>query len=431
MKYLIIMNTLKKICLAFALLIMVSPELNAQTRIGSPYSRYGVGDLQNNRYFRNLAMGGISFGFRNANTVNYANPASYTVFDSTSFVFETGINSQFLQLNSKEKSQLSNYTSLGYLVLGFPVTKWWGASVGLLPYSNLGYKISDSEEIAGVGNVNYLYEGNGGLNQFYAGNSFKITKNLSAGFNTSFIFGTLGKTRTVSMPDSAYFLNLRMNNGIVVNDFLFNYGVQYNKKFKNDITLGLGLVFSNTSNLTAKQDSFAYTFLVSSSAESIKDTLVNTSGANGKIVIPQNIGAGICIGKKDRWLAGVDVSMQNWEKYSSFGEKDSLKNSFQAAVGFEFTPKNSAVSGYFKRIHYRFGARYNKTYLQLRDNQLSEVAFSFGMGLPLKKSKTAINIGVELGQRGTTENNLIQENFGRIVLSLSIYERWFLKKKFD
>ncbi len=424
------MNILKKICIAFFLLIMVSTLVNAQTRIGSPYSRYGVGDLQSNKYFRNLAMGGISLGFRNANTVNYANPASYTVFDSTSFVFETGVNSQFLQLNSKDKSQLSNYTSLGYLVFGFPVTKWWGASIGLLPYSNVGYKISDEELVEGVGNVKYLYEGSGGLNQFYVGNSFKLAKNFSAGFNTSFVFGNLEKTRTVS-TDSSYFLNLRMKNDIVVNDFLLNYGVQYSKKFKNDLTLGIGLVFSNTSNLTAKQDSFAYTFLSATTSEAIKDTLINTSGANGKIVIPQNIGFGFCFGKKDRWMTGVDVSMQNWEKFSSFGEKDSLKNSLQAAVGFEFTPKNSAVSGYWKKVHYRFGARYNKTYLQLRNNQLSEVAFSFGLGLPLKKSKTAINVGFELGQRGTTDDNLIQEKFGRIVLSLSVYERWFIKKKFD
>ena len=104
----------------------------AQTRISSPYSRYGIGDLQNDKYQRNLAIGGISFGYRNSNSINYTNPASYTAFDTTSFVFETGINSRFIQISSSSVSQKSNYTSLGYIVLGFPVTKWWGASVGLL-----------------------------------------------------------------------------------------------------------------------------------------------------------------------------------------------------------------------------------------------------------------------------------------------------------
>lgn len=101
------------------------------------------------------------------------------------------------------------------------------------------------------------------------------------------------------------------------------------------------------------------------------------------------------------------------------------------SFGAEFTPKNSAVSGYWKKVHYRVGARYNKTYLQLRNNQLAEYAVSFGFGLPLKRSKTAINLGFELGQRGTTQDNLIKEKFGRVVLSLSVYELWFIKRRFD
>lgn len=425
------MNLLKKIKSVTILLLLTTGTLFAQTRISSPYSRYGVGDLQNSRYMRNISMGGLSFAFRSSNAVNYANPASYTSFDSTSYVFETGISSTFKKTMTASTSQTSNYTTLGYLVMGFPVTNWWGGSIGLLPYSNVGYKISDEENVPVTGRVKYLYEGSGGLNQFYAGNAFEIAKNLSAGFNTSFIFGALDKTRTVYF-DSLYFLNTRMKNGIIVNDFLFNYGLQYAKNLKNDISLNMGLVFSNSTNLTAKQDSLAVRYLLSSTgAETIKDTIINSSGYKGNIVIPQNIGFGFTVGKKDRWMAGADVAMQNWKNFSSFGEKDSLKNSIQASVGFEITPQNSAISGYWKKVHYRFGFRYDKTYLQLRNNQLAEYAVSVGFGLPLKKSKTSINLGFELGQRGTTENSLIRENFGKVFLSLSIYERWFIKKKFD
>lgn len=413
-------------------LLFTAGTLVAQTRISSPYSRYGVGDLQNSRYMRNMSMGGLSLALHSSNAVNYSNPASYTSFDSTSYVFETGINSLFVRTQTTENSQNSNYSTLGCLVMGFPVTNWWGASIGLLPYSSVGYKIANENAFPVTGQVKYRYEGSGGLNRFYAGNAFKIAKNLSVGINTSFVFGTIDKTRTVYSPDSAYFLNLRMKNGTIVNDFLLDYGLQYTKKIKNDLFLDLGLVFSNSTNLTAKQDSFAVTYLLSSTdTETDKDTIVNSSGNKGKIVIPQNIGFGFCIGNQERWLAGADVSMQNWEKFSSFGEKYSLKNSMQASVGFEFTPRNTAVSGYWKKVHYRVGARYNKTYLQIHNNQLDEYGISFGFGLPLKRSKTAINLAFEMGQRGTIENELIKENFGRISLCLSVYERWFLKRKFD
>ncbi|MFA4852414.1 MAG: hypothetical protein WC599_07845, partial [Bacteroidales bacterium] len=185
-------------------------------------------------------------------------------------------------------------------------------------------------------------------------------------------------------------------------------------------------------HLSAKQDSLAYRFFPTGNGyESIKDTLINSNNTKGKVVLPQGLGGGITIGKTDSWLVGMDYQLQNWKNYSSFGEKDSLKNSWMVSFGTEFTPKNSAVSGYWKKVHYRAGARYNQTYLQLRNNQLAEYAVSFGFGLPLKRSKTVVNLGFELGQRGTTQDNLIKEKFGRFILSLSVYELWFIKRRFD
>lgn len=411
--------------------MLITFSSKAQTRISSPYSRYGLGDLHNNSYIRNISMGGISFGFRDSTSINFANPASYTEFDTTSFVFETGVNSQFSQLSSNNLRQGSNYTSLSHLTMGFPVNKWWGASIGLLPFSSVGYKISDYESIQNVGKVNYLYEGSGGLNQFYVGNAFRI-KDLSVGFNAAYVFGTLDKLRTVSFPDSVNVFAIRLKNSTRVNNFLFTYGIQYQKKLENGLKIGIGLTGNLSTRLSALQDSLAYRFFTAGTGyETIKDTIINTANTKGSIVLPMAIGGGITIGKADRWLVGVDYQTQNWKNFSAFGEQDSLKNSWMASIGAEFTPKHSSVSGYWKRVHYRIGGRYDQTYLQLRNNQLSEYAVSFGFGLPLKRSLTTINLGVELGQRGTTENNLIKEQFGRVILSFSIYEFWFFKKKID
>jgi len=100
-------------------------------------------------------------------------------------------------------------------------------------------------------------------------------------------------------------------------------------------------------------------------------------------------------------------------------------------LGGEYTPDNSSVSKYMKKIHYRFGVRYSKTYLQLKNNQLNDYGISFGLGLPLRRSKKNINLGFEIGQRGTTNQNLIKENYGRIIINFAIYERWFFKRKYD
>jgi len=430
------MSYRKSLLITAILVVLLAGIGFSQTRVSSPYSRYGIGDLQNNKYLRNISMGGISYGYRNPNGVNYTNPASYTAFDTTSFVFETGVNSQFVQLKTKDFSQFSNYTSLAYLVFGFPVTKWWGASMGILPYSSTGYKVSDYETRPDIGKIKYLYEGDGGLNQFYIGNAFRV-KNFSIGFNAAYVFGYLDKTKTVTFPDSLNYLGMRLINSTLVNDVLLTYGIQYHKEYKTGFKIGVGAVFNLSSHLRAQEDSLAYRFLSAGTLETIKDTLVNSNKIKGRMVIPMGFGGGITFGKNDkntgaeRWLAGIDYQMQDWKNYSLFGEKDSLKNSWMMSAGFEFTPRKTLTSGYWRYVHYRFGARFNQTYLQIRNNQLKEYAVSAGLGFPLKRLKTTLNLGFEIGERGTTDNNLIMEQFGRVVFSLSIWDRWFVKHRFD
>ncbi len=426
------MKHCKKIYVIFLVLnVFFSVYTFSQTRISSPYSRYGLGDLQNAKYIGNLAMGGIGIAYRQPSSVNYSNPASYTVFDTNAFVLETGINSQTVKLSTNNQNQRSNYTSLSHLAFGFPVTKWWGSSIGLLPYSHVGYKISNYETLSEIGKIKYLYEGSGGLNQFYVGNAFQL-KNLSVGVNAAYIFGYLDRTSTVSSPDSIYYLALRLSNGTRINGFHYNLGLQYEKKINTDWTMQVGLVYSATAKLNAKRDSFAYTFFSSGEDyEKIKDTIIDAENTKGKINLPYSLGGGIIIKKSNILMMGFDYQMQNWNNYSSFGEKDSLKNSWVTSFGMEYTPIHTNLSSYWKRVHYRVGARYAKTYLQLRNNQLSESAVSFGFGLPLKRSKTSFNIGFELGQRGTLENNLIKEQFGRIILNVSFNEFWFFKRRFE
>ncbi len=67
------------------------------------------------------------------------------------------------------------------------------------------------------------------------------------------------------------------------------------------------------------------------------------------------------------------------------------------------------------------------------NESIDEFGISFGVGLPVGPlgAVSNANIGVELGQRGTTDQNLVQENFINIRLSLSLNARWFSKRKFN
>jgi len=378
-----------------------------------------------------MTMGQTGYAFRSPYHINYMNPASYTAFDSMSFVFEGGFNSEFVTLSSDFQRVNRNYASLGNLLFGMPVTRWWKTSVGLVPFSDVGYNVANYEEYPNSGTVVRNYVGSGGINRFYWGNAFRITKNLSIGINASYLFGSMIREALVLFPDSVNNMNFQVGYYVTMNDLYFNAGLQYRAKLKNDLFLTVGAVFSPTSGMSAKTDILAETFLVNSSAgEEPKDTLFMAEGLKGKIVIPMMAGGGIAFEKPDKWMVGLDYRWQNWEKFSAFEMSDSLVNSWQISAGGEIIPKIDNYTNYLARIRYRLGFSYSKTYLHLRGTDLNEYSISIGFGLPLRGVKTMLNLGAQFGSRGTTQHNLIQESYFKFVIGFTIYERWFLKRKY-
>ncbi|MEI6681015.1 MAG: hypothetical protein WCO44_00230 [Bacteroidota bacterium] len=403
----------------------------SQIRIASPYSRFGVGDLSDNNNAWNMNMGQLGIGLRSPYHVNYTNPASYTAFDSLSFVFEGGFNGEFTTLTSSVQSASRNYASLGNLLFGMPVNKWWKTSIGLVPYSTVGYNVATYDTYPDVGRIARIYAGSGGINRLFWGNAFQPFKNFSIGANISYLFGSMDREATVIFPDSAYNMNIREIYHVTMNDLYFDFGAQFKVKIKNDLSLNLGVVYAPTLSMAAKTDVFAYTFLAGSSGTELRrDTLLNEAGYKGKIIIPTMLGGGFSFDKTDKWMVGVDYKWQNWDKFKAFNVGDSLMNSWQISVGGEIIPKIDNYTNFLARMHYRLGFTYNKTYLKLRGQDINEFDFSAGVGIPLRGMKTMLNVGAEYGSRGNISQNLIRENYFKIVVGFSIYERWFVKRKY-
>ncbi|MCD6113119.1 MAG: hypothetical protein J7J86_07630 [Bacteroidales bacterium] len=421
-----------KIALISFLLVLFSLNLSAQINFDSPYSRFGIGDIQNNSNTYNASIGGLGIAIKNPNFVNSLNPASYTAFDSVSFVFQGGISFNLVQLKTTTLSVKSNHITLNHLLFGFPITRWWKGSFGLVPFSNVGYKINTFKTYDEIGEIEYLYKGTGGINKCFIGNAFKIYKNLSVGFNTSYLFGTINKYNDVFFPDTSNFFNTRIEKSIIYKGFYFNFGLQYEKTIKKDFLLSTGIIYSNSTNINASKSELAETFLYGGNdVVLVKDTINYVSNCDGNVKLPTSYGIGFAFSKKDKWMVGIDYKFQNWGKYKSYNSSDSLENSMQLSVGMEFFPDKRDYSKYWRTVGYRFGFKYSNTYLELNNNQLNDIALSVGLGFPIKRSKSTINVAAEIGKRGTTADNLIRENYFKISLSFAIYENWFYKRKFD
>jgi hypothetical protein len=404
----------------------------AQDRISSPYSRFGLGELFQSTHANNMAMGGISTGVYNRFFVNPSNPASYSAFDSLSFVFDLGLYTKFSDFSTTSQSQSATFTSLGNLSFGFPVTNWWRGAFGLIPYSATGYKMTDYHTDTIFDNYRNVYEGKGGVNQFFIGSSFDITRNLSVGLNVSYLFGTTDRSTATVFPDSLYRFNVKRTNSARVHDLVLNYGLMYHRNLNKGYHLTVGASFFAKSNVNVKADKIAYTYTSSSlGVDNIRDTLLLENNSKEEITLPMGIGAGLSFGRGSKWLVGGDFSYKQWEDFKFFAAPEPLANNMQFAVGGFYNPSVSTVSNYFNRVTYRAGVRYSDGFLELRDQRINEFGISFGVGLPLPRTNSTINLAVEVGSRGTKNENLIQENYVKFTLGLSIFERWFVIRKYE
>jgi len=411
--------------LLFAVLLVSAQKIN------SPYSRYGLGRLHGKNVNTPLkAMGGISIGVWNSTMVNTGNPASYAKFDSAAFLFEVGIVGSLNTLKTSTLTESSDFATLSYILMGFPVTKWWRSSLGILPYSRIGYDVQ--VEVEDFDNVINDLTGDGGLNSFYWGNGFNINKDFRLGIDATFLYGNGSRSSMIYFPDSVFIFGSKTEQSSRGGGFIFDYGLQYDFHFDNNQLLTIGLIYSNTWYLNATRSYIAYTLQggVGGDVETVKDTILYEPETDGLIIIPDKYGIGFVLQEEGSWLIGADFEWQNWKEFEAYGQSDSLTNAWRISFGGQFTPKHTNISSLLKRMTYRAGIKYNNSYLSLFGNKITNYGITFGFGFPLRKSKTELDLSFEVGRLGTTNNGLIQENYFNVTFGVSINEYWFHKRKY-
>lgn len=418
-----IKNTLSTLILAISISTSFSQDVTS-----TPYSQFGLGYLQKNNSVINLGMGGISNGIRFDNAINTQNPASYSALQWTTF--EVGAFGSFSEFKSNTSSAFRNNAALSYLKIGFPISKKWGASFGLIPVSGMGYESKVSTTILDTP-ATQIYRGSGGLNQFYIGNAYNITENLSIGLNASYIFGTLEKTKANEFPDTLNFLNIKQTNSIYIGSIFLNYGIQYKKKLTNDRYLVIGLNGNPPSSLNATRNTTSIRYFYQNNVERTIDTTQNTQDQKGKVLYPMINSLGFTLNKANKWMIGADVSIGSWSNFEIFDVNQNLQNTTDISIGGSYTPDYMAVGNYFKNIEYRLGFNYNKSYINILQENINQMNLSIGFGLPLPKTSSRINLALEMGKRGTLNKGLIEESYMGVHAGFNFCDKWFIQRKYD
>jgi hypothetical protein len=428
---------IKKVGIIIAL--MAATGLYAQNGSVSPYSYFGIGDSRALGTYENQMMGGIGM-YADSIHVNLKNPAAYGKLgvqvgdDHGMTTYTAGMSHKQLRLKSFTDQESNKVTNLDYLAIGFSLKKGLGVGFGIMPISSVGYNlVSESNDVNGD-LVTNQFNGSGGLNRVYLSLGWEFAKNFSVGATVNLNFGNLEHERVQSVENVLFgTLDRRASK---VNGVDFNYALNYTPTFNDKYTLFTSVRVNTQANLTSQNTQEIGSFSLSdgSGIETIDVDLDAQGLKNTDLKIPTTTTLGLGFGKHRKWFLGAEYSFQGLSSFSNeFLAVENLvyQDASAFAFGGFFVPDASTFSSFLKRVTYRAGIRLDKTGMLVNNTEINNFGITFGFGIPLGRSFSNLNLGFELGRRGTTSADLIEESYFKINVGLSLNDLWFRKRKID
>lgn len=384
----------------------------------TPYSKYGYGMLGDNATSMQRSMGGVGYAMSGGRQINSMNPASYASIDSLTFLWDIGLGLTNLWSKEKDASAKSTGGGLDYITMQFPLGKYMGGSVGLVPYSSVGYSFGSEIEHGSDSRVGY-----GGINQLYAGVSARPFKNFSIGANFGYLFGTI--VNDVYAYTSAGNTSL-FERVMKIRDWNVNIGAQYSVAFKKKHKVTLGAVF--TPGKTFRGDAWGVSYDINNDT---KPQYTDTISLKGNNTMANTYGIGLSYTFDNRLMVETDFTYQDWAsaKFAEIKNQEQTKfnNRWKMALGAQY--QHNPRGNYLQRMTYRMGVYYNNDYIKIDENKLKEYGVSVGFGLPTPGSKTLINLGFEYKRRLTSPVRMVTEDYINITIGVNFNEMWFWQNK--
>ncbi len=427
--------------LALSLAVTAMPaaaQFDNTLNLFSPYTLYGVGNLNTGGTAAAGTMAGVGAALRSATSFNAVNPASYSAAAAQTFIFSFGMQGQNDYLKSSNYRSSHNAFNINDVSVQFRIAEKLGFGLSLTPYSTVGYKVSFTDRssvMAESGTVMYSYSGSGGFSRLKAGLGWSPFKNFSVGVDMLYYLGTVKRITESSVSDivssSTEYRTIRITDRNQINTVNFEVGVQYEYPLRGGRAFTVGAVYE-----PKRKADLNHTRNIISDGTSVTDVIFDLSDKTG-FDMPHRVVAGIGY-RTDKLSLGFDYDYQRW-KGAIESEKIGGGGIFEATdmhnirAGFEYTPNRYDIRQVMKRWTYRGGVRYGNTYYTMNGKKITECAVSVGFGAPLQRNGfTAVNFGAEAGRTGTLSRGLSRDTFVRIYLGFNIFvaQEWFVRHRF-
>lgn len=429
------------------LIVLLAAALPAQAwdnGIDSPYSRYGFGRLSGRTTGFNSGMAGVGFALQSGNEVNPLNPASYAGIDTLSLVFDVGGSLQLGRYKEGSARAKSTTASLDYVTAGFLVGKGLGVSLGLMPFSKMGYSIASNDVVAdgyAGGNsvtASNIYSGEGGLHEVFLGAGWSPVRYMALGVNFGYLWGSLNHGAVVTYNDANVVSSYRRYESSIHN-YNISVGLQgYIPVSKSDrLSLGatytLGHKVNNNSMMVLMGDS---------------------TWCRNAFQLPHKLGVGLAWSHRNNIRLAADYEYQRWsdcqfpwltvgagraEDYAP--TKGMFRDSHRAALGIEYCPIRKGAH-WREFVKYRAGVSLTTPYANVARQTAAgttdwqrgplSILVTAGVNLPVMNmfnGRSSVNLSVQYERVQPSATMHLAENYFRLCVGVNFDEQWFAKWK--
>lgn len=403
----------------FITINLVSLAVYSQN-MNSPYSIYGIGDIDSKIYNRTSGMGGTGLAIKSSYFLIDNNPAAITGLTRSFFIVDAAFTGKSVQYKG-DPIDADNSNNKDFwikrLSLGVKLNNFWASSIGFSQFSNVNYKLYGTKTVEGSA-TNYLanYEGDGGLNEYHWTNAISVGKHFFFGVKSSIITGTINQTETIADESNGSTVSTK------VQDYFgkprFQFGSIYSTAIGKKWGISVGGKYIPVVKMTSER-----TLTVEQDGSSL---IENEFIKNDRFSLPKTYAAGIALKHNNKTTFAADYTYEDWSSLKIKEQGWQLVSNNRISAGVEFSKQARIMNQVMEKRFFQVGAFYNTAYLQIRNQPVKEFGVTAGMGGIIGKG-LIYSVALEAGSRGTTQQKLIKENYVQLTFSFSY--RDFLASK--
>lgn len=413
--------------------VSVAQNLNPSNLTGSPYTRYGYGNLGSLGNTATKGMGDVGIAIRTNNYTTLANPASLTAIDTLTMIFSTGLDADFVTYSEGSKADRNWNAGLSNLCLHFPLWRNFAMSLSLSPYSTVGYSYGGTEYVplqsATVKHdtltIAREYEGVGGVNNFMMGVGYRPfhtkMQELSLGVNAGYLFGTIEHDATVltsSQANSTY-----ISHELTIRGLFLKLGAQYTRRLNATRAITIGATFQPQLNLSVDADELKL---------SVDTIQPSTEKYRSLIKSPMRVGAGITYNVVRKLTVSAEYEFEKWSAVNSLNSDNSLASGLfydthRFAVGAEYIPRANS-NRLWHNIRYRGGLSTKNSYMKINNATLRHYSVTAGASIPVNR-RCFLDFSVGYNHLQPSDKSLVKEDYLNLSLGVTFNEMMFFRNK--